>query len=74
MRPGSVTLFAMINDTDHKVRLVLDRALLDQQVVNFHPLANTATTAVSREGMMRFVQALGIEPLIVDFSGEPRLA
>ncbi len=74
VRPGSVTLFAMINDTDHKVRLVLDRALLDQQVVNFHPLANTATTAVSREGMMRFVQALGIEPLIVDFSGEPRLA
>ena len=74
VRPGSVTLFAMINDTDHKVRLVLDRALLDHQMVNFHPLANTATTAVSREGMMRFVQALGFEPLIVDFSGEPRLA
>ena len=74
VRPGSVTLFAMINDTDHKVRLVLDRALLDHQMVNFHPLANTATTAVSCEGMMRFVQALGIEPLIVDFSGEPRLA
>ena len=74
MRPGSVTPFALINDEARRVRLVLDRALLDHAVVNFHPLTNTATTQVSREGMMRFLQALGTEPLIVDFSGEPKLA
>ena len=70
--PGSVTLFALINDPGHRVRLVLDGALLDHELVNFHPLANTATTAVSREGMSRFLQALGVEPLVVDFAGEPR--
>src|SRR5476649_1130459 len=36
--PGSVTLFALINDAVHRVRLVLDKALLDHATVNFHPL------------------------------------
>ena len=69
VRPGSVTLFALINDADHRVRLVLDRALLDHEMVNFHPLTNTATTAVSRDGMLAFLHALGVEPLVVDFNG-----
>ena len=66
--PGSVTLFALINDPDHRVRLVLDKALLEHDLVNFHPLTNTATTAVSREDLLRFLQALGVEPVIVDFA------
>ena len=72
MRPGSVTLFALINDSGRRVRVVLDRALLDHELVNFHPLANTATTAISTAGMMRFLEALGVVPLIVDFSGPPQ--
>jgi Ala-tRNA(Pro) deacylase len=68
VRPGSVTLFALINDPDHRVRLVLDRALLRHDVVNFHPLTNSATTAVAREDMMRFLRALDVEPAIVDFA------
>jgi len=67
--PGSVTVFAMINDSDRRVRLVLDRALFDHARVNFHPLSNDATTAVSPAGLMTFLAALGVEPVIVDFSG-----
>ena len=68
VRPGSVTLFALINDQDHRVRLVLDKALYDHATVNFHPLVNTATTAISRDGMAVFLAALGIEPQVVDFA------
>ena len=66
--PGSVTAFALINDPEHRVRFVLDKALLDHDLVNFHPLTNDATTAVSREGLDAFLAALGVEPLIVDFT------
>lgn len=66
--PGSVTAFGLINDRDHRVRFVLDKALDDAEVVNFHPLANTATTAVSRDGFRAFLAALGVEPMVVDFS------
>ena len=68
VRPGSVSLFALINDEARKVGLVLDKALLEAQPIHFHPLVNTASTAVSAEGVFAFLQALDIEPLIVDFA------
>lgn len=67
VRPGSVTAFALMNDPHHRVRFVLDAALLRADPINFHPLANDATTAVSRDGLMAFLRELGVEPLIVDF-------
>jgi Ala-tRNA(Pro) deacylase len=66
--PGSVTAFGLINDRDRRVRFVLDRALDEAATVNFHPLANTATTAVSRDGFYAFLTAIGVEPLVIDFS------
>lgn len=66
--PGSVTAFALINDARHAVRFVLDRDLAEADPVNFHPLVNTATTAVSQADFRRFLRVLGIEPLIVDFA------
>ena len=65
--PGSVTAFALMNDTDHRVTFVLDKALLAREPLNFHPLINTATTAVSAEGFLRFLKAIGVEPILVDF-------
>ena len=66
--PGSVTAFALINDSDRQVRFVLDRNLAEADRVNFHPLTNTATTGVDQAGFRKFLAALGVAPLIVDFS------
>jgi Ala-tRNA(Pro) deacylase len=66
--PGSVTAFALINDTHHKVRFVLDAALADAPIVNFHPLTNTATTALSQADLRRFLALVGVTPQIVDFA------
>jgi Ala-tRNA(Pro) deacylase len=66
--PGSVTAFGLINDADRRVRFVLDAGLAASDPVNFHPLTNTATTAVSQAGFRRFLAALGVAPIIVDFT------
>jgi Ala-tRNA(Pro) deacylase len=66
--PGSVTAFGLINDTDHRVRFVLDRVLAEAPLVNFHPLTNTATTGIGQAGFRRFLAAVGVEPLVVDFA------
>lgn len=71
--PGSVTAFALINDTGRRVRFVLDAALSRAERVNFHPLTNTATTSVGRAGFAAFLAALGVVPLVVDFT-KPALA
>jgi len=57
--PGSVTIFALLNDRLGRVALLLDEALLHVDPVNFHPLANDATTAVSPTGLMVFLAATG---------------
>ena len=66
--PGSVTAFALINDGARQVGFVLDAALTRADFINFHPLVNTATTQVSQAGFRRFLAALGVTPLVVDFA------
>jgi Ala-tRNA(Pro) deacylase len=66
--PGSVTAFALVNDRARRVRFVLDAALIAHDLVNFHPMVNTATTGVSREGFLAFLAAAGVEPIVVDFT------
>ena len=66
--PGSVTAFALINDPDHRVRFIIDAALWGAEAVNFHPLVNTSTTRVTGEGLRRFLDAIDVAPIVVDFS------
>ena len=68
VRPGSVTALGLINDPDRRVTFVLDQALWDAAVVNFHPLTNTATTALTQADFRRFLTLIGREPVVVDFS------
>lgn len=67
--PGSVTAFALANDGPGRVRFLLDAALLDHHPINFHPLTNTATTAISPAGLTRFLNGIGRAAHCVDFSG-----
>ena len=66
LSPGSVTPFGVVNDGDGKVRVVLDCDLLAKEALKFHPLANTMTTVISPEGLLRFLEETGHPPLLVD--------
>jgi Ala-tRNA(Pro) deacylase len=66
--PGSVTAYALLNDRERRVRFVLDKALADCAIVNFHPMINTATTGLAQADFRRFLAAIGVEPQIVDFA------
>jgi len=62
--PGSVTAFAVMNDTARRVSIVLDAELMGHETVNCHPLENTATTNIAREDLLRFIRACGHEPTV----------
>ena len=66
-RPGAVTPLAALNDPGAEVRLVLDRQLLQAEIMNCHPLHNEATLAISTRDLRRIFAATGHDPLEIDF-------
>lgn len=69
VRPGSVTPFGVINDTEHRVTVVLDAAMMEHAVLNYHPLDNTMTTSIGRDDLVRFLETTGHPPRIETVSG-----
>jgi Ala-tRNA(Pro) deacylase len=57
VEPGSVTPFAAINDTDRRVTVVLDAAMMRHDILNYHPLRNTMTTSIAAADLVRFLAA-----------------
>jgi Ala-tRNA(Pro) deacylase len=64
--PGAVSPFALVNDTQGRVRVVFDRAVLAGDPVNLHPLDNALTTAIAAADLSRFLEAIDHPPQIVD--------
>ena len=69
VQPGSVTAFGVINDRENRVTLVLDRTLMQNAVVNCHPLTNEATTSIASSDLIRFASSTGHEPLVLNLNG-----
>ncbi|MFO1131856.1 MAG: prolyl-tRNA synthetase associated domain-containing protein [Hyphomicrobiales bacterium] len=65
VEPGSVTPFGLINDTEKRVNVVLDAAMMAHDLLNYHPLENTATTTIRAEDLVAFVRSCGHEPRVV---------
>jgi Ala-tRNA(Pro) deacylase len=63
--PGSVTPFSVINDRAGRVQVVLDEGMLALDPLNFHPLRNDRTTAISPDDLLRFLRDTGHEPRIL---------
>ncbi len=70
--PGSATLLALANDGEHKVQLLMDRALTGWTRIGCHPCINTSTLNLSMaEVEEKLLPALGITPTVVDLP-DPR--
>lgn len=68
--PGSVTALAVINDIAGAVEVILDETLTSFDVINCHPLVNTATTAIARDDLIRFMTETGHPPRIMPLGPE----
>jgi Ala-tRNA(Pro) deacylase len=68
VEPGSVTPFGLINDSETKVNVILDEAMMRHRVLNYHPLRNDATTSIASADLLTFIQACGHMPRVVAVS------
>lgn len=54
--PGAVTPLAVINAKNHDMRVILDEEMMEHDLLNFHPLVNTATTTIRSKDLMKFME------------------
>ena len=69
--PGSVSALELLFDTDHRVQLVIDRALMEDDFISGHPGISTSTLRLAREDLLRYAASTGHEPVYVDLP-DPR--
>lgn len=62
LEPGSVTPLAVINDANHAVTVLIDRALVGNRLL-VHPLTNTRTMAIDYDDLILFLDATGHTPI-----------
>jgi Ala-tRNA(Pro) deacylase len=68
VKPGSVTPLSILNDTGKKVQLILEKGMMDTDLVNFHPLDNSMTVGMAPSELMTILEKEGIKPQIMDLS------
>ena len=64
-----MTPFALINDPECRVQLIVDARMMEFEHLNFHPLDNRATTNIALSDLIRFIDACGHAPKVLQLSG-----
>ena len=65
VRPGSVCPFAVANDKDLKVKIILDAGMMTAELVCYHPLDNTMSVTLAPADLLRFLESTGHRPHII---------
>ena len=59
VKPGSVTPFGLIHDSEHHVHVFLDETLKSAKQISFHPCINTASIVISFSDLEKFLEFTG---------------
>jgi len=62
---GSVTPLGIINDTENKVTVCIDKDLIGKRLY-MHPCTNTKTMTMESEDLIKFIKHLGHEYILID--------
>ena len=66
VKPGSVSLFTLVNDVNKEVTLFVDSKLLTVEKVSFHPNDNRVSLVISSQDMLKFIKNIGNSYEVLD--------
>ena len=70
--PGSVSVMGLMNDTDNRVQLLIDKPVAESELLGCHPCVNTASLRMKTKDVMdKFLPAVHHEAIIVDLPDYP---
>ena len=55
IKPGSVSPYALLNDTQNVVNFYLDEKLVKSDIINYHPLINTTTISIRTKDFINLI-------------------
>jgi len=58
VKPGSVSPLALINDQQNEVSFYIDKNLLKEKILNFHPLINNLTISLKTKDFEKFLHSI----------------
>lgn len=67
---GAVSPFALLNDKAKEVTFCIDKALLDEEIINIHPLRNDRTTSITPANLMEFLKHIDHAPTVLEFPAD----
>ena len=69
--PGAVSVMGLMNDTEGRVQLVMDRPVVEREMLGCHPCVNTSSLRLrTRDVLERFLPEVGHSQIIVDLPEE----
>lgn len=66
VRPGAVTPLAMMHGASQNVTFGIDRDIMNVASIYMHPLVNDRTIGMSPDGLLTFLNAFSITPIMLD--------
>lgn len=64
--PGMVSIFGLLNNKDHDIKVYIDKNLLEQSIITFHPNDNTATIFITINDMCKFLKNINYNYELID--------
>lgn len=67
IKPGAVSIMGLMNDKDNKVRLVIDRAVVEEDTIGCHPCVSTSSLKIKTDDILNvYLPAVHHEPTFVE--------
>ena len=64
--PGVVSPFGLLNNTDNDIRVYIDKEIMSEQRMSFHPNTNEKTLFLKTNDLVKYLESLGYEVHIIE--------
>ena len=67
IKPGAVSVMGLMNDTDNRIQLLIDKPVAESEEIGCHPCVSTSSLKIKASDILtKFLPAVNHTPIIVD--------
>ncbi|MCC8016203.1 MAG: prolyl-tRNA synthetase associated domain-containing protein [Clostridiales bacterium] len=67
IQPGAVSIMGLMNDSENRIRLLIDKPIAESEYIGCHPCVNTSSLKIKTTDIFeKFLPAVHHTPIIVD--------